>query len=203
MNSSATRVQIPRTSTSPTFHHCETFEEYAEAYFVAAKTLWEAIPKLECRVPRPDHVILPVLFLLYHFIELELKQVILLSASVGTLSGRPVADVPDTTHDLRQLLDVAESNLAALDLGNQSFLTEQQLNLIEDLQSFCAYGVPPRYPTHTKKQGGHPTLPRTFVVDIPAVMDVVSEIRIQMGGPVGMLTEMKQVILTENLVSHL
>ena len=126
--------------------------------------------------PRPDWLVWPVLFLLHHFIELELKEVITLSGSIGTQLGVKVAQSTEG-HNLPKLLAVVDSNLTRLapevgvrDLGESLFLSISSRELIEDLQEFGGGGEYFRYPVKRSREGGGPTLPDTYVADIPKVM---------------------------------
>ena len=89
-------LRILRGATSPTFSHSESYAEYARAYWEASKSLHESFWKHSNKAPTPDFVVLPVLYLLHHWLELELKQVVRLSYSLGSIERKEVQDFPAT-----------------------------------------------------------------------------------------------------------
>ena len=67
---------IPRGATFPTLPVPTDFQDYSHAYFIGAKTLWEKTKDQYTGVPIPDNLVYPILFLVHHFLELELKSAI-------------------------------------------------------------------------------------------------------------------------------
>jgi hypothetical protein len=127
--------------------------------------------------------------------EMELKEIVRLSYSVGSIESRPVQDLPaQGTHSLHKLLSIVDSNLDTLGLAEQPFLTKRSRDLIADLEKFGRKGEALRFPEETKKQGGQPTMPERFVADVPAVMRIVNEFQGKFAGAIGYLDHREQTL---------
>ena len=192
------RLRIPRDATFPTLVPSESFDVYAQAYYDVAKSAFQERWG-ERRIARPDWVVWPVLFLLHHFVELELKEISYLTWSIGRHHGVELKPYPDDQHHLLPLIHRAESNLALLapdlpdlDLDASPMLTRSHKELIEDLETFTGGGVNVRYPIQTEKQGGGPSLPDSYVADIPKVMEGIEEIKRQFSKVIDYLTRREQ-----------
>ena len=83
--------------------------------------------------PRPDNLVYPILFLIHHFLELELKDGIMLTYSLGSMTGELVPKELEKTHDLSSLLTLLDSNLAKLSgLPDELPLSKETHEFIED-----------------------------------------------------------------------
>ena len=72
-------MKIPRDTTFPVLTRPETYDVYGHAYWLAASNLFDCYWGADGVVPTPDYLTMPVLYLLHHYIELELKEVIRIS----------------------------------------------------------------------------------------------------------------------------
>lgn len=201
-------LAIPRNATYPSLGRGLSFDVYAQAYYDSAKSVFSERWK-DNRVPRPDWVVWPVLFLLHHFVELELKEIIHLSGIIGRELDVELDPYPDNQHDLPKLMKLAESNLQiltpkldGLDLDTNPMLEADQRELVEDLEKFTGGGVNVRYPVRTEKQGGGPSLPDGYVADIPKVMEGIDGIRSQFSGIIGYLSSIEQTLFDMRLEAH-
>ena len=111
-------LRIPRDATFPTLPVPTDFQEYAHAYFIGAKELWEKSNKFQPtqvdQAPIPDNLVYPILFLIHHFLELELKTGIKLTYSIGNMTGEIAkepnrGEVVPRSHDLQRLVLTDES----------------------------------------------------------------------------------------------
>ena len=156
-----------------------------EAYYLAAKKLWETINGSR-DTPYPDSLVFPVLFLLHHFLELELKEVIRATFSIGSMIGKTQMKEVTYTHDLTELLSDVDSNLETLGMNNPGPLSNKSRDMIVDLGEFSSKGEALRY---AYKKGGTPTLPPYYVVNMKVVMDVIAETWVELGGAIGLLLD--------------
>jgi hypothetical protein len=179
------------------------YATYSWAYYDAATTLVKKHWRDGTEEPNVDWMILPVLFLLHHFVELQLKEIILLSHSIGSDMGVPVQAMPKSgSHDLTRLLKMVdlnlkglEPNLEGLNLHQAPFLSREGRDLIVDLQEFGSSGEALRYPRKTPKQGGGVYVSKRFrhvVVNVPAVMTIVKDIRGEFTGTIGYLSDISE-----------
>jgi hypothetical protein len=148
-------LRIPRNATFPTLPVPTDFQEYAHAYYLGAKELWETTRKHQpTGVPVPDTLVYPILFLVHHFLELELKSGIELTYSIGHMTGEITDEQDWRSHNLRKLLFLLKANLAILDGVPVGRLNEPTCELIEDMAKFGVLGESLRYPlaTVTKKK---------------------------------------------------
>ena len=193
---------IPRGTTCPTLMAGESFDVYAQAYYDAATGVFEKF--WESGDPAPsgaDWTVWPVMFLPHHFVELEFKEVIHLSWSIGQEVSVTLDPYPDNEHNLKKLMDIAESNLQLLatkideiDFEAYPLRAIDLRNLIEDIEDFTEGGVNVRYPVHRRSQGGEPTLPQSYVADIPKVMQGMKGLRSKFGGVIGLLDHIDQTL---------
>jgi hypothetical protein len=188
-------LSIPRGAKYPSIEWGD-FDVYAQGYYEAAETLVGEYWGNGGKEPAFDWVVWPVLFLLHHFIELELKEIIRLSYSIGRSFGMDVENLPlQGTHSLVNLLRLVDANIGKLESRlnlnskEQPLLSKDERELINDLQKF---GEGLRYPWSTENRGGCPTLPQNFVVDIPAVMSLVKVIRKDFLGVVECLAHIEE-----------
>ena len=145
-------LRIPRDATFPTLPVPDDFQEYALPYFRGAKQLWEATGKGNAGgVPWPDNLVFPILFLVHHFLELELKSAIELTYFIGSMTGELPEEQDWRKHDLNILLSLLQSNLAKLDEISAGSPAEPTCELIEDIAKFGAFGESLRYPMRTIK----------------------------------------------------
>ena len=148
-------LRIPRNADFPTLPIPTDFQDYAFAYYLGAKELWEKTGEHQpTGVPVHNPLVFPVLFLVHHFLELELKSGIELTYSIGNRTGE-IAEEPDLwSHDLRNLLSLLKANLAILDRMPEGCPNEPTCELIEDMARFGVLGELLRYPlaTVTKKK---------------------------------------------------
>ena len=109
-------LRIPRDADFPTLPIPTDFQDYSLAYNLGTKELWETTGKHQpTGVSVPDTLVYPKLFLVHHFLELELKSGIELTNSVGHITGE-ITDAQDwRSHDLDHLLSLLKANLAILD----------------------------------------------------------------------------------------
>ena len=178
-------MKIPRDATFPCLTPPASYDVYAAAYWLAAKRLFQEYWTTEEDVPIPDFVIMPVLFLLHHYVELELKEIIRLSYWVGSQCERSVEDLSShLSHDLTDLLDVAERNLATLIPGDKPLLDQDERGIIEALNEFGLRGEALRYP---ETKDGASTITPYYVADIPAVFRLMEPIHQIFNGRIGWL----------------
>lgn len=195
------RLKIPRDAIFPTLIRAENFDAYAQAYWLAAVKVREAYWKDDADISSPDYIVLPVLYLLHHFVELELKEITRLSNIVGSHEGKQVQDLPERgTHSLRKLLSLADLNLEKLGLARQQpFLTENGRDIITDLEEFGRDGEALRYPEETQKHGGGPTMPERYIANVPAVMRIMEQIANEFAGVIGYLGDWEQFLFELDL----
>ena len=177
--------RLPRDAGHPTLGPFATDVARGEAYYLAAGKLWETINGSR-HTPHPDSLVFPVLLLLHHFLELELKEVIRATFSIGTMIGKEQMKKVTFTHDLTELLSDVDSNLETLGMNNPGPLSNSSHDMIVDLGEFSANGEALRYAYDTK---GRPTLPPYYVVNLKAVMDVMAETWVELGGAIGLLRD--------------
>lgn len=169
MSTGAEYLHIPRDANSPGQQIPNTFGILGMAYYEAAEILWGKAPKNGHTLLSPDYLAIPLLFLLHHFVEVELKEVIELSRLLGDEGAKQVP----LTHDLLELLKSANLNLNAL--GDEPCLDEESKNLVEDLQKFGSAGVALRYP-EMESRHNH------IIVDLPRVTSGMKRIKFQFDG---------------------
>ena len=174
MSTSGQYLRIPRDSNSPLQLTLDTFAIHGMAYYEAAEILWEKAPKNLTTLLSPDYLAIPLLFLLHHFVEVELKEVIGLSHFLG---DERTKEVP-RAHDLVSLLELADLNLKVL--GEGPCLDEEAKNLVADLQKFGSDGVALRYPEME-------SLHNHIMVDLPQVMSGMKKIKVQFDGLISQL----------------
>ena len=105
-------LRIPRDATFPTLPVPTDFQEYAFAYYLGAKELWEKTGKDQPnQVPMPNNLVYPILFMIHHFLELELKSGIELTYSIGHMTGELTDEQVWRSHDLNSLLTLMKGNL--------------------------------------------------------------------------------------------
>ena len=144
-------LRIPRDATFPTLYAPIYFQDYAHAYFFGAKELWEKTGKDQYYgVPFPPNLVYPILFLVYHFLELELKSGVELTNSIGKMTTEITEEQDFRGHDLNYLLSLLKANLNKLDgILEVSPPTEPTCQLIEDMAKFGMLSESLRYPIRT------------------------------------------------------
>ena len=106
-------LRIPRDATFPTLPVPTDFQEYAFAYYLGAKELWEKTGKDQPnQVPMPNNLVYPILFMIHHFLELELKSGIELTYSIGHMTGEITDEQVWRSHDLNSLAGPHEGKLS-------------------------------------------------------------------------------------------
>ena len=181
--------RIPREATFPAIGLPPTLTEYADAYSSAVAILWKAVPK-SAGQPSPDHLSFPILFLVHHCLEAEIKEAITLSYAIRRASGDETPDGPNFIHDLVKLGKVLDSTLAVTPGFESTAIREEDSLLLEDLDKFAPDGQVLRYPYLTVNKKPTGDLNRTAVVDIPAVMKAFKELH---GWMVGLVSELIEV----------
>ena len=194
-------LRIPRDADFPTLPVPTDFSEYAFAYYLGAKELWEKTGKDQhSGVPYPNNLVYPILFLVHHFLELELKSGIELTYSIGNMT-KEISDEQDyRSHDLNYLLSLLKKNLQALKGLPEGRPSEPTCELIEDMAKFGMLGESLRYPIVTVKKntrekvlGG--TWPDGLIPDVEAVIKKASEAWREFGGLIGYLMDYEEMVI--------
>ena len=194
-NSEGIFLSIPRDAYFPSLTRAEDFNVYAHAYWFAAEKLFETYWDKDGLPLPPDFMVLPTLYLLHHFIELELKEVLRLSFVAGKLENKPVKDLPPKgSHSLTSLLEDTEGNLREVCPDEEALFDEEARAIIEDLEKFGRNGEALRYPETIPSKGSEPTLPESFVADVRAVMKAMKKIRARFNGCIGWLDNYVQFL---------
>ena len=189
-------MKIPRDAIFPVLTRPETYDVYANAYWLAACKLFERYWGADGVVPAPDYLIMPVLYLLHHYIEMELKEVIRVSYQVGIREGKTVEPLPSGgTHGLKGLSKIAETNTAQVCPEETPLLDAMSHDIIEDLEEFGSKGEGLRYPETKPNQGSKPTISQYYVANVPEVMVAVKDVRKRLNGCVGWLHEYQDYLL--------
>lgn len=206
-------LRIPRDATFPTLPVPTDFQEYAHAYFVGAKELWEKSNKFQPtpvdQAPIPDNLVYPILFLVHHFLELELKSEIELTYFIGNMTGE-MAEEPNwekgvlRSHDLQGLFSLMKENLAKLDGIPEWSPAESTSQLIEDINKFGVFGESLRYPLatvnpKTKRRAMGTSWPDGLIPDIAAVIDATDQTRKDLGGLISCLLNCEEILMEERL----
>lgn len=189
--------KIPRDATFPALTRPEGFDVYAHAYWLAADKLFRSFWTKDGGAPTPDYLVMPVLFLLHHYVELELKEVVRISSWIGAVENKDVGELPMTgTHTLTELLQIAEQNLKVICPEEAPLLSDSSKCIIEDLEDFGWGGEALKYPETTPKTGSRQTMTTGYVADVKAVMTALNEIRSRFGGCIGWLDNYQQSCLS-------
>ena len=115
-------LQIPRDADFPTLPIPTDYQDYSLAYYFGAKELWETTGKRQpTGVPVPDTLVYPILFLVHHFLELELKSGIELTYSIGHMTGEITDEQDWRSHNLRKLLFLLKANLVLSQPTNNNY----------------------------------------------------------------------------------
>ncbi len=203
-------LRIPRDADFPTLPVPTDFQEYAHAYFIGAKELWEKTGKDQNGgVPVPDTLVYPILFLVHHFLELELKSGIELTFSIGNMTGE-IAEEPNRgevvprSHDLLSLFSLMKANLAKLDGIPEWRPTESTSQLIEDINKFGVFGESLRYPLVTvnakaKERAMGTGRPNRLIPDIAAVIELAEKAWLDFGGLISYLMNCEEILIEERL----
>ncbi len=190
-------MKVPRDATFPSLTRPEGFNVYAHAYWLAADKLFRAYWVSDESAPTPDYLVMPVLFLLHHYIELELKEIIRMSFWVGNEEDKPVQDLPTKgRHILTKLLQIAEGNLKEIYPEETPLLDENSKNIIEDLEDFGSRGEGLRYPETNPEKGSKPTISPGYIADVRAVMTAMKQVRRRFNGCIGWLHDYQQNYLS-------
>ena len=191
-------LRIPRDAAFPTLPVPIDFQDYAHAYFIGAKELWEKTGKGRSNgVPIPDNLVYPILFLVHHFLELELKSGIELTNSIGNMTGEITEEKNWWGHDLNSLLSLMQANLAKLAQIPEGRPTEPTCELIEDIAKFGMLGESLRYPIRTvKAETRGKTIgersPDGLIPDIAAVIAAADKAWADFGGLISYLIEYEE-----------
>ena len=131
---------------------------------------------------------MPVLYLLHHYIELELKEVIRISYDVGMREQKTVKPLPSGgSHGLTDLVKIAAANTEQVRPEEAPLLDQKSCEVIEDLEEFGSNREGLRYPETTPRQGGIPTISPYYVANVRDVMLAFENIRDRLNGCVGWL----------------
>ena len=192
-------LRIPRDAHFPTLPVPDSFQAYASAYYLGAKTLWEKTKDLN-GAPYPDNLVYPILFLVHHFLELELKSAIELTYSIGNTTQEITEEQNWWCHDLNYLLSLMQDNLAKLDgLPEEEPLSEPTCQLIEDMAKFGMLGEALRYPIRTvrestRKKAIGERLPDSLIPDVASVIAAADKARLDLGGLISYLMEYEKYV---------
>ena len=194
-------LRIPRDADFPTLPVPTNFQEYAHAYFIGAKELWQKTGKDNYGgVPWPDNLVFPILFLVHHFLELELKSAIELTYSISNLTGKIPGEKNWWGHDLNYLLSRLQSNLAKLDGIPEGSPTEPTCELIQDIAKFGVFGESLRYPITTvnektwdKAVGGN--WPDGLIPDVAAAIAAAEKAWQDFNGLISYLLEYEDMLI--------
>ena len=190
-------LRIPRDATFPTLPVPTDFQDYAHAYFIGAKALWEKTGKDQYSgVPYPDNLVYPILFLVHHFLELELKSGIELTYSIGNMTGELTEEQGWRSHNLNYLLSILKKNLHTLNYIPEGSPSELTCELIEDMAKFGMLGESLRYPIMTvRKETREKALGRKWpdglIPDVAAVIGATDKAWLDFGGLISYLIEYK------------
>ena len=198
-------LRIPRDADFPTLTLPTNFQDYAFAYYLGAKELWEKTGKGQhSGVPYPDNLVYPILFLVHHFLELELKSGIELTYSIGNMTGELTEEQGWRSHDLNYLLALLKENLHTLIGIPEGRPSEPTCDLIEDMANFGMLGESLRYPIVTVKKktrekvlGG--TWPDGLIPDVQAVIAAADEAWSDFGGLISCLMNCEEILIEERL----
>ena len=194
-------LRIPSDATFPTLPVPTDFQEYAFAYYLGAKELWEKTGKDQPnQVPMPDNLVYPILFMIHHFLELELKSGIELTYSIGYRTGEITDEQNWRSHDLNSLLTLMKGNLERLAGILEGSPTESTCRLIEDVNKFGAFGESLRYPLvtvnpKTKRRAMGTEWPKGLIADIAAVIDATDQARKDLGGLISYLMDYEETVI--------
>ena len=206
-------LRIPRDATFPTLPVPTDFQAYAFAYYLGAKELWEKSNKFQPtqvdQAPIPDNLVYPILFLVHHFLELELKTGIVLTYSIGNMTGE-IAEEPNwgkgvlRSHDLQGLFSLIKENLAKLDGIPEWSPTESTCRLIEDVNKFGVFGESLRYPLATvnpkaQRRAMGTKWPDGLIPDIAAAIELTEKAWSDFGGLVSYLMNCEEILIEERL----
>ena len=137
-------LRIPRDATFPTLPVPTDFQEYAFAYYLGAKELWEKTGKDQPnQVPMPNNLVFPILFMIHHFLELELKSGIELTYSIGHMTGEITDEQVRRSHDLNSLLTLMKT------LCSQTKYPAQNLGSVVNLRISVSK---PLFPSFRRKR---------------------------------------------------
>ncbi len=157
----------------------ESYGTYAFAYYDAAQKLLERI--LE-RGNFADYDAYPILFLFRHYVEMTLKEVIMLTQRIAEIKQIELSQFKFAIHNLSTLLGAAERNLEylkeTLALDEAPF-DERTTALILDLSSFDQKSDAFRYPEDNK---GNPFFPDHFLVGLPEVAESMEHVHYRLIG---------------------
>ena len=203
-------LRIPRDADFPAFPVPTDFQDYAFAYYLGAKELWEKTGEHQpTGVPVHDNLVFPILFLVHHFLELELKSGIELTFSIGNMTGE-IAEEPNRgevvprSHDLLSLFSLMKANLAKLDGIPEWRPTESTSRLIEDINKFGIFGESLRYPLATvnpkaKERAMGTGRPDGLIPDIAAVIEAAKKAMGDFGGLISYLMNCEEILIEERL----
>ncbi len=195
-------LRVPRDATFPTLPVPTDFQDYAHAYYLGAKALWEKTGKEQHRgVPYPDNLVYPILYLVHHFLELEVKSAIELTYSIGLQTGESTEEQDWRTHDLNHLLRLMQANLAELKDISEEKLSQSTYQLIEDIAKFGIFGEVLRYPMRTVKpkaieKAVGEKLPDALIPDVASVIEVAEKAWRDFGGLISYLIEYEDNLRT-------
>ena len=187
-------LRIPRDADFPTLPVPTDFQDYAHAYYLGAKALWEKTKDPNTGVPYPDNLVYPILFLVHHYLELELKSGIELTYSIGHMTGELSEEQNWRNHDLNFLLKLLKNNLCELTQVPEWTPTEPTYSLIEDMAKFGMLGESLRYPIttvneKTKKKAIGEGRPDSLIPDCEAVIGLMDHAWRDFGGLISCLIE--------------
>lgn len=167
----------------------ESYGIYALAYCEAAERLFQPILNSGNFA---DYDAYPILFLFRHYVELTLKEVVLLTKRIAVVEQTELPPFNMATHNLGTLLEAADRNLEllkeTLGLDEQPF-EEQTKAFILDLSSFDQRSDAFRYPVD---KNGNLFFADHFPVGLPQVAENMEYIHRNLTGLMEYLTVLSQ-----------
>ena len=132
------------------------------------------------------------LFLVHHFLELELKSGIELTYSIGNMTGEITEERNWRNHDLNCLLSILQENLARLKEVPEGRPSPTSRELIEDMARFGMLGESLRYPITnvnkaTKEKAIGEGLPDGLIPDTKAVIELAYQAWLDFSGLISYL----------------
>ena len=190
-------LRVPRNAEFPTLPLPESFTEYSLAYYDAVESLWGTVSK-SGGVPVPDNLVYPILFLVHHYLELELKDAIGFTYSIRSMEGENTPDHPEFVHSISRLLAELDESLPRVPgmQGNQP-LSPDTRDLIRDMDEFGIMGQALRYPYYALgyalQRNAREELPYDGLIpNVQGVMDLLKQASNEFEGFVSLLIETEQ-----------
>lgn len=178
-------IALPEGSKRPEVFFERSYGVLGSGYRQAAELIWTHCRKLGTERPRPDFLVFPIVFLMHHAIELQLKDIIHYCLAIGALIFTELSrqTVPNS-HDLSNLLRVAEQCWEELGLDEAPIRDHQAKKFVHEVQRFTRGNEAVRYPSLSK---GEQSFPYTCVVHVPNAFERFELLWRDLTGTVGYL----------------